>query len=606
MDVSTNMTQQLHRAPARCFRELVYRPEGPLGHWVTDRFEVLGRHSQVVADPREGDVLLSATLGQPTAGTCTVLSPSVSVPRRLAPGQVLLRARTTRDPAPSSQPLAELSDGDGDAQPLPGHVACARGVWRRLMGAPEHRADRRLMARVTLFDLADLRSNEVRGIPNIAAWTNSARTIFVAPNPCIDLFWEAVLEHELIHVRQFHAKGRRPASYAEMIRFEGDAYRESTQWCQRRANRPLDAPSRDILADVQRQMTHNAQLLRHEITSAIAARLGRVALNARYKKFLVNEGFLPPHEDLGVLYPRPGRASEDVTDSDDISSEDDPFEAALARIRAELMRQFTNPDDPGLLARRRRLRALFEEVSRGRARELHDRLGPRATSDSLSQLFHHRLATPTRVELLGILRRRFPQTDTPAPSTPTPVLVTPSMPLPTSERARFEAAVAALQSAIRSSSDPRAWRYQCWLAKLAAGADDRVVPWFRICPRTSGAIGAAFVVGPCDITAGQAVDQAELQSTIRSLADVEAANRRLQFMTHLRSQIVWTVELTSPQFHLENFRRLHDQVQLTLRNLDLWANSPLGGSSAMPHAYRAIMAWIRGQQTNPQSVYSCM
>jgi hypothetical protein len=82
------------------------------------------------------------------------------------------------------------------------------------------------------------------------------------------------------------------------------------------------------------------------------------------------------------------------------------YDAILAGIRSELLLRFASPSDPGLALRRSRLRALFARVPPSRARQLLDRLSPRTSGDELSQLFHGRLATATRAELLEILARR--------------------------------------------------------------------------------------------------------------------------------------------------------------------------------------------------------
>jgi hypothetical protein len=291
------------------------------------------------------------------------------------------------------------------------------------------------------------------------------------------------------------------------------------------------------------------------------------------------------------------------TDGDAVFAEGDEYEQILARVRRELALRFIDPHDPRLLERRRRLRLLFESVPPGRARELHERLGTRATSDELSRAFHGRLATATRVELLGILRERAAAS--PTPPKPPPWLDT-AAPLPADAEKRFRAALKALEPRAQASTDARAWRYRCWLSKLKAGADDRVIKWHRICPRTSGAIGAALIVGPCDITAGPAVDQAELEAAMTSVDDVETANRRLRFMTYLRSDILFTQEMIGESLQLESLRMLHDEVSQAVCKLAIWANNPMGGSSAMPPAYIAIKDWIGRRQRDPNSVYSCM
>jgi hypothetical protein len=53
---------------------------------------------------------------------------------------------------------------------------------------------------------------------------------------------------------------------------------------------------------------------------------------------------------------------------------------------------------------------------------------------------------------------------------------------------------------------------------------------------------------------------------------------------------------------LENLRALHDEVIKAIDKLDKWANSPTGGSSAMPSAYVSIKDWIGTRQRDPKSV----
>ncbi len=320
--------------------------------------------------------------------------------------------------------------------------------------------------------------------------------------------------------------------------------------------------------------------------------------------------FAAPMQGLAGTAPRMRllRLEDEFEEHEDIAVAPLGYDEILNRIRQELVLPFSDPNDPGLALRRRRLRGAFASVPAARTRELYARLGEQPTRDELSRLFHGRLATATRRELLKILHDRFPP-DVPAtvpkpPAAPAPVW--PSEPLPPADKARFQVALDALNQKVAGTTDPRAWRYRCWLAKLAAGADDRVIEWHRICPRTSGAIGAAYVIGPCDITAGNSVDQAELEAAIKTVPDVESANQRLKFITHMRSDILFTYELTSPDLHLENFMRFHDEVNAAVTKLDQWANSPMGGSSAMPSAYISIKDWIGARQRDPNSVYSCL
>jgi hypothetical protein len=192
----------------------------------------------------------------------------------------------------------------------------------------------------------------------------------------------------------------------------------------------------------------------------------------------------------------------------------------LDEVRRELALRFSNPDDPGLYERRKRLRALFRRVPVADTRALHARLGERPTGDALSKSFHGRLSTPTRRELLKILADRFPPVKKEEPPEPEPAVVFPSNPLPAAAEERFRAAAVALREKVRLTWDPRAHRYRCWLAKLEGGGDDRVIQWHRICPSTTPAHGAASIIGACELTHGWPIPQTEIEAAIRSVADV--------------------------------------------------------------------------------------
>jgi hypothetical protein len=275
-------------------------------------------------------------------------------------------------------------------------------------------------------------------------------------------------------------------------------------------------------------------------------------------------------------------------------------------LRKELAMPFADPDDPGLLARRARLRTLFADVPPSHAKTLFDRLGVKPTKDDLSKEFHYRLATATREELLGILAKIPPPAAAPPPAPapkPAPPLVWGTRPLPPSESGRFDKALEHLEELVNKSTDARKWRYQCWFDKLKAGADDRVIEWSRICPAKTGAIGAAYIVGGCDITWGTPVSQDEIYKNIRSIPDVDAKGAGIGIITHLRSDFVVSEEMTSMQ--LENLRMTHDMVVMAIDKLRKWADNPMGGSSAMAREYVSIKDWIGRQQRDSKSVYSC-
>ena len=283
------------------------------------------------------------------------------------------------------------------------------------------------------------------------------------------------------------------------------------------------------------------------------------------------------------------------------------YAQVVETLRKELAIPFADSEDPGLLARRARLRTLFAGVPPSHAKTLFDWLGPKPTTDELSKEFHYRLATATREELLGILAKIPPPAAAPpaAPAPkPAPPLVWGTRPLPPSESGRFDAALKHLEALVNKSTDDRKWRYTCWFDKLKApGADDRVIEWSRICPAKYGAIGAAYIVGGCDITWGKPVSQDELYKNIKSIADVEAKGAEMGIFTHLKSDFVVGEEMTSMQ--LENLRMTHDMVVMAIDKLGKWADNPMGGSSAMAKEYVSIKDWIGGRQRDAKSVYSC-
>ncbi|WP_259403770.1 S8 family serine peptidase [Microbispora sp. H10949] len=76
-------------APARAYRELLYRPAGDLSTWLNSRFVILARPGQQVVDPLEvGDIILRAVLGRPgPRGDCVVVAePGLTRRRSSRPG----------------------------------------------------------------------------------------------------------------------------------------------------------------------------------------------------------------------------------------------------------------------------------------------------------------------------------------------------------------------------------------------------------------------------------------------------------------------------------------------------------------------------------------
>src|SRR5436190_12243964 len=81
------------------------------------------------------------------------------------------------------------------------------------------------------------------------------------------------------------------------------------------------------------------------------------------------------------------------------------YEDLLTKIRSQLERRFTSPNDPMLLQRRQELRRLFSLVPSVFARELFSQLQNR--TDPLGSLLTSRLAPVTRTGLLGLLQNKF-------------------------------------------------------------------------------------------------------------------------------------------------------------------------------------------------------
>ncbi|TYB51329.1 S8 family serine peptidase [Nonomuraea sp. PA05] len=84
MEEHDRIAPLLSVAPARAYRELLYRPAGSLSTWLRDRFAVLAGPGQRAVDvPRAGDVLIRVVLGEPAAaGQCAIVS-AAGLTRRL-------------------------------------------------------------------------------------------------------------------------------------------------------------------------------------------------------------------------------------------------------------------------------------------------------------------------------------------------------------------------------------------------------------------------------------------------------------------------------------------------------------------------------------------
>jgi subtilisin family serine protease/LAS superfamily LD-carboxypeptidase LdcB len=155
-------------APARAYRELLYRGDGDIGRWIQRRFAVVARPGARPDHPVEaGDVVLQVALGRPGRGSATVVADPGSVLDRsgcLPIGRVLLRPR-----AGSSDDAEDAADA---------------GAWT---GSPEQREfrDRVLAAHIARSSRngrvppqRDLRRDELSCIPGTSE-THDGRTTCV-------------------------------------------------------------------------------------------------------------------------------------------------------------------------------------------------------------------------------------------------------------------------------------------------------------------------------------------------------------------------------------------------------------------------------------------
>lgn len=121
-----------------------------------------------------------------------------------------------------------------------------------------------------------------------------------------------------------------------------------------------------------------------------------------------------------------------LAQSESASEEETKYQRILETIKSELQLKFTDPNDPGLYRRRLRLRELFKAAPPSKAQALYDQL--QRKDDPLAQLFHYRLATATRNEMLGILSQII---SAPRPQAPRPTLPPAPQPTPSTETIPF-------------------------------------------------------------------------------------------------------------------------------------------------------------------------
>jgi hypothetical protein len=134
--------------------------------------------------------------------------------------------------------------------------------------------------------------------------------------------------------------------------------------------------------------------------------------------------------------------------------------------------------------------------------------------------------------------------------------------------------------------------------------DDRVIEWGKICPREFS--DGAFMVFSCPKKQDGDVSQVDLWKNIKSKNDVVKANRKLRFMTHLRSYIL--KHYGSGLVSLSQFRGIHDRVNKTIESFNDMdaAGGGSGGGSAVGRELQAIANWLHDRQQDlGNSVMSC-
>jgi hypothetical protein len=148
IDIDSGALWALMLAPARAYREILYQPGGKLSLCLGERFDIVARPGQLLAEPpRAGDVLLGVTLGQPGGGWCGVFADAGLIRRlsrpgaqagwygsfggartrrrrfldlsgRVPPGRLLLRERSTTSIGTSAQPPHDPPNDRGTAPGL--------------------------------------------------------------------------------------------------------------------------------------------------------------------------------------------------------------------------------------------------------------------------------------------------------------------------------------------------------------------------------------------------------------------------------------------------------------------------------------------------------
>jgi hypothetical protein len=187
----------------------------------------------------------------------------------------------------------------------------------------------------------------------------------------------------------------------------------------------------------------------------------------------------------------------------------------------------------------------------------------------------------------------------PAPASPAPVaLPLDTDPLPPALAASGRESLASVKRKL--AGFPKDERVACFVKQLEReDADDRVIPWTRICPAQ----------GPdAPVCRSTSVGEAAI-ARIGSPEQVDAANAGIttgrKFIVHLRSDIL-RKDATQPASVYEKPNQalmVHHLKQLA-RDVAL-ADTRLAAGAASAPGYAAIKGWIDQRKQDPKSVYAC-
>jgi hypothetical protein len=166
-----------------------------------------------------------------------------------------------------------------------------------------------------------------------------------------------------------------------------------------------------------------------------------------------------------------------------------------------------------------------------------------------------------------------------------------------------------LKYEVEHSNDPLKTRLLCMLDAMENRRDDRVIFWHDIAPDDN-------VVSPLGVIKANPlekrfIDAQWLYDHIKTWQDVDALPlsngiSSQSFVVSLHKFLCETMSPGTMPPLLIHLRGAHDSIVETHEMLYRWANVPLGGSSSMMVAYRAIQEFVRLGEGSQGSVLRCI